>query len=246
MITPPNWKLPESIRKRLGQASYGRQRAIVEEGHLLLVLHKPPGPDQDNREGVLYWRSPTGEWQSSAGGPGMGSLKTHVQSYVDIEARHAKEYDHAMSAGQLFDLVEALTPLARAARNMHHALQHAREAMKSDAALIDVRDLAYEADRNMDLLLQDVRNAIDYKTARESEEQAKLSKEALLASHRLNILAALFLPLTAITSLFGMNFPSGIPANGPAVFWLVFAGGLVLGLFVKSWMLGLSHENKRE
>ncbi len=246
MITPPNWKLPESIRKRLGQASYGRQRAIAEEGHLLIVLHKPPGPDQDNREGVLYWRSPAGEWQSSTGGPGLGSLKTHVQSYMDIEARLSKEYDLAMSAGQLFDLVEALTPLARAARNMHHALQHAREAVKSDTALIDVRDLAYESDRNMDLLLQDVRNAIDYKTARESEEQARLGKEALQASHRLNILAALFLPLTAITSLFGMNFPSGIPAKGPAVFWLVFAGGVILGFFVKAWMLGLSTEKKRE
>lgn len=245
MITPANWKLPESIRKRLGQNTYGRQRIIAEEGHLLIVLHRPPNADQSHREGVLYWRTPTGEWLSSAGGPGMGALKSHVQSYIDLEAKLTKEYDHAMTAGQLFDLVESLTPLARAARNMHHALQSAREVAKNDAALIDVRDLSYEADRNLDLLLQDVRNAIDYKTARESEEQARLSKEALHASHRLNILAALFLPLTAVTSLFGMNFPSGVPAFGNAMFWIILAVGILMGFMVKAWMLA-SDSNGRE
>ena len=50
MIIPPTWNLPEAIRVRLGQSTYGRQRAIVEEGHLLLVLHKPPGPDDRGRE----------------------------------------------------------------------------------------------------------------------------------------------------------------------------------------------------
>lgn len=245
MILPPNWKLPETIRKRLGQSTYGRQRAMIEEGHLLLILHKPPGPDQPNREGVLFWRNPAGEWLCSLGGPGLGGLKTHVQSYLDLELKHAKSYDQAMTAGLLFDLVEALTPLARAARNMHHALQHAREAIKEDAALIDVRDLAYEADRNLDLLLLDVRNAIDYKTARESEEQARLSKEALQASHRLNILAALFLPLTAITSLFGMNFDWGFQENGRTYFWAILAAGLLLGFIMKSWVLGNSTDDKK-
>ena len=46
MIIPPTWSLPEAIRVRLGQTTYGRQRAMFEEGHLLLVLHKPPGPDE--------------------------------------------------------------------------------------------------------------------------------------------------------------------------------------------------------
>ncbi len=246
MITPPNWKLPESISQRLGQSTYGRQRIIAEEGHLLIVLHRPPNADQSNREGVLYWRSPSGEWQTSVGGPGLGTLKTHVQLYADLEAKLAREYDLAMSAGELFDLVETLTPLSRAARNMHQALQNARDAVKTDKALIDIRDLAYEADRNLELLLQDVRNAIDYKTARESEEQARLSKEALHASHRLNILAALFLPLTAITSLFGMNFHTGFESRGPVMFWVTLGIGVVLGMIIKSWVTAGSPENKQE
>ncbi|HWN96532.1 MAG TPA: CorA family divalent cation transporter [Methylomirabilota bacterium] len=236
MIIPPTWNLPEAIRVRLGQSTYGRQRAIVEEGHLLLVLHKPPGPDDRGREGVLFWRSPAGEWQCNRGGPGSGGLKRHVQSYVDIEGKLTQDYEAASTNGELFDLQETLTPLVRASRGMHNAMQAAREAIKQDAFIIEVRDLAYEVERNLDLLFEDVRNAIQQATAREAEVQARASKEALTASHRLNILAALFLPLTAITSLFGMNFTRGIDEHIPIMFWLVFAGGVTLGFVIKNWV----------
>ena len=75
MIIPPTWSMPEAIRLRLGQTTYGRQRAIFEQGHLLLVLHKPPGPDDRTRDGVLFWRNPTGDWQAHRGGTGAGALK---------------------------------------------------------------------------------------------------------------------------------------------------------------------------
>jgi hypothetical protein len=237
MIIPPTWSLPDSIRSRLGQTTYGRQRAIFEEGHLLLVLHKPPGPDDLKREGVLFWRNPSGEWQFSRGGPGPGGLKRHMQSYAEIEEKLVRDYEQANDVSQLFDLIEALTPLARSAHNLHLALQAAREAVKMDAFLIEMRDLAYEIERNFELLLDDARNALQYRNARQAEEQAQLSKEALQASHRLNILAALFLPLTAITSLFGMNFESGLDRHLPWLFWIVLATGIVLGFFIKGWIL---------
>ena len=236
MIIPPTWNLPESIRLRLGPNTYGRQRAIIEEGHVLLVLHKPPGPDDRTREGVLFWRNTAGEWQCNRGGPGPGGLKRHVQSYVDLEGKLTHDYEAASSSNAFFDLLEALTPLNRAARSMHAALQAAREAVKQDAFIIEVRDLAYEAERNFDLLVEDVRNAIQHTTAREAEIQAQASKEALTASHRLNILAALFLPLTAVTSLFGMNFAKGLDEERPLLFWIVFAGGIALGVVIKSWV----------
>ncbi len=236
MIIPPTWNLPEAIRVRLGANTYGRQRAIIEEGHVLLVLHKPPGPDDRTREGVLFWRNTAGEWQCNRGGPGPGGLKRHVQSYVDLEGKLTHDYEAAASSNAFFDLLEALTPLNRAARSMHAALQTAREAIKQDAFLIEVRDLAYEAERNFDLLVEDVRNAIHHTTAREAEIQAQASKEALTASHRLNILAALFLPLTAITSLFGMNFSTGLDVKIPLLFWIIFAGGVAIGFVIKSWV----------
>lgn len=237
MIIPPTWSLPEAIRTRLGTSTYGRQRAIVEEGHLLLVLHKPPGPDDDKREGVIFWRSPSGDWQFNRGGPGPGGLKRHVQSYAEIEAKLTADFDQATGLSTLFDLVEALTPLLRSARNMHAAIQTAREAIKGEPALIEARDSAYEVERTLDLLLEDVRNDIQYRTARQAEEQAQFSKAALQASHRLNTLAALFFPLTAITSLFGMNFSHGLSQGSPGMFWLVAFIGVALGLGMKSWVV---------
>jgi hypothetical protein len=240
MIIPPTWTVPEAIRTRLGQNSYGRQRAMFEEGHLLLVLHKPPGADERSREGVLFWRNPAGEWQFNRGGPGPGSLKRHIQSYSELEAKLTEAYEAAADINALFELLETLTPLVRAARNMQLALQTAREAVKTDTFLIEMRDVAYEASRNLELLQEDVRNAIQHRTARKAEEQARLSEQALHASHRLNILAALFFPLTAIASLFGMNLAHGLSEQKPAIFWLVFVLGCGLGFAMKSWVLGRS------
>lgn len=238
MIIPPTWSLPNAIRARLGQSSYGRQRALVEDGHIVLVLHKTPGPDDRQREGILFWRSPAGDWQCNRGGPGPGGLKRHLQSYADLEATLTAGYEKAADLNALFDLLEALTPLVRAARNMHHALQTARESVKGDAFLIEMRDLAYEIERNFELLIEDVRNEIHQRTARKAEEQARLSEQALHASHRLNILAALFFPLTAIASLFGMNLAHGLNQSRPAIFWLVFVLGCALGFAMKGWVLG--------
>jgi hypothetical protein len=238
MIIPPTWSLPEAIRFRLGQTTYGRQRAIVEDGHLLLVLHKPPGADDTGREGVLFWRSPSGEWQWSKGTAGQNALKRHVQGYAELAAKLEQDYESACDIGQLFDIVEALTPLTRAARNMHLALQTAREANKNEPFLVEMRDLAYESDRNFELLLEDVRNCIQYRTAREAEQQAQLSKEAVSASHRLNVLAAMFFPLTALASIFGMQLAHGLNERNPLNFWIVFAIGIGLGFAMKSWVIG--------
>jgi hypothetical protein len=238
MIIPPTWSLPDPIRARLGQTTYGRQRAIVEEGHLLLVLHKPPGPDETTREGVLFWRNPAGEWQFSRGGPGTGGLKRHVQTYAEIELELAQKYEDARDINALFDVVESLVPLVRAARNMHQTLQTAREAVKQDGFILEMRDLASDVERNFDLLLEDTRNAIQHRTAREAEEQAKLSRAALQASHRLNILAALFFPLTAVASLFGMNLLHGLNQSSVPIFWIVCAVSVALGFAMKGWVLG--------
>ena len=240
MIIPPTWSIPDAIRLRLGQNTYGRQRTIFEDGHLLLVLHKPPGPDDRAREGLLFWRNPSGDWQFNRGGPGTGGLKRHVQSYAELEAKLTTEYEQAEDINTLFDLMETLVPLTRAARNMHLALQTAREAIKGDTFLIEMRDQAYEVERNFDLLYEDVRNAIQHRAARKAEEQARLTEEALHASHRLNILAALFFPLTAIASLFSMNFAHGMDEHKPIIFWLVVAISVGLGFAMKSWVLGKS------
>jgi len=243
MIIPPTWNLPETIRTRLGTSTYGRQRAIVEEGHLLLVLHKPPGPDDAKREGVLFWRSPGGEWQCNRGGPGVGGVKRHVLAYAEVEAKLTADFEQATTLDQLFDLLAALTPMVRASRNQHAALQAAREAVKTETTLVELRDQSYEVERNLEVLLEDTRNAVSYRTAREAEEQARVSRAALHASHRLNTLAAWFFPLTAITSLFGMNFAHGLDARSPALFWGIFVVGVALGFGMKGWVVAHPKED---
>lgn len=237
MIIPANWNLPGAIQRRLSPTTFGRQRAIIEEGQLLLVLHRPPGPDDDTREGVLFWRNIKKEWHVSRGGAGAGSLKKLIQDYAQLEQKLSDEYDAANDATTLFKLLDHLIPLSRAARNMHLALQTARDGMEDDPFLIEVRDSSYDVERNLELLLEDVRNAIQYRTLREAEEQAHLTRETLRANHRLNILIGFFLPLTAVGSIFGMNLNSGIANNSTSLFWTVLLLALALGGLLVAWVL---------
>jgi hypothetical protein len=237
MIIPPTWNVPDSIRSRLGQNTFGRQRAIAEEGHVLLILHKPPGADDLRREGVVFWRDPAGNWLSGRSNSGAQALSAHVQSYADLDVAVAQKFEKANDTKALHELLAAVTPLARAAHNMHAALQDAREAVKGDKTIIELRDRAYEVDRNLDILVQDIQNALAYRAAREAEEQNRLTREALRASHRLNVLAALFLPLTALASIFGMELNHGFNRENVALFWIVTAAAVALGLAVKGWVL---------
>ena len=246
MILPTSWQLPDAVKVRLGQNTYGRQRAIFEEGHLLLVLHRPPGPSDRTREGSLFWRTPRGQWEFNRGAAATAALERQVQSYSELEGQLAHQYEAVETSGQLFALLEALTPLLRSARNQHLALQNARDGLPTDPFLIEVRDLAYEVERNLELLTEDVRNAIQYRQAREAESTSQSSREALQASHRLNTLAAWFFPLTALTSVFGMNLPNGVNQWGAWLFWLLFAGGVGLGFLIKGWVVGRPDQSRHE
>ena len=72
-MLPATWDVPQNFRDRLG-SSVGRQRAMLSDGHLLLVLHAPPDPDQDQRKGRFFWRKPDGVWASDQMGSGPGAV----------------------------------------------------------------------------------------------------------------------------------------------------------------------------
>jgi Mg2+ and Co2+ transporter CorA len=244
MIIPPDWNLPESITSRLGQKSAGRQRIIHEDGHLLVILHKPPAADDTTREAVILWRAPDGNWRHTRGQNGAAALNSHLQSYADREAALDAAAEKAEDTHTLYELLGELTPIVRAARNQQATLQAARDAVKNEKILIDARDRAYEIERNLDLLLEDIRNMIQYRTIREAEVQNRLTAEALRASHRLNVLAAIFLPLTAITGVFGMNLPSGLH-NNALLFWAIALASMFLGLILKSWVTASTPEKPK-
>ena len=236
MQLPSSWALPNQIKKRFGQKSSGKQRAMVADGHLLLVLHKAPQRGQRERQGVFFWRKPSGEWDYSGRGTGIRTLFKHLKDYSLAEEKFSKDYEKAKDAEDYFQILEALSPLHRAAKNLHGTLQSAREAIPDDRGIIDLRDWAYEIERSLDLLYMDTKNALDFNMAKKADEQTKLSMQSVKAGNRLNTLAAIFFPLTAVSSVFGMNLNHGFENAPILVFWLVFLGGISLGFLIRGWV----------
>jgi len=56
-----------------------------------------------------------------------------------------------------------------------------------------------------------------------------------VTAHRLNILAAIFLPLTARASVFGMEIHSGLP-DRPGLWALLCAAGITVGLVLSVFL----------
>lgn len=229
---PKNWDVPQVFRDRMG-AEVGRQRAMVEEGHLLLVLHAPPQPDEDHRQGRLFWRAPNGAW--SPMGITHGSLA--VDALLDEFDRAIAEIDEAenlaQSALQFLDLLQRLTPLVRTTQNLHQAVQDARQRLPDARELILLRDRAYATERRATLLLENARNMLHYVTARRAEEQARDAQVQTKAAHRLNVLAALFFPTATLAAVFGMELDNGLrqwdATHGPAPMVAILLVGLALG-----------------
>ncbi|SKB11796.1 conserved hypothetical protein [Planktothrix sp. PCC 11201] len=230
MKLPLTWNLPVTISDRLGQKSFGKQRAIIAEDNLLLVLHKAPEPGDRERDAVLFWRKPDGRWECSKGGVALQQLTNHIKEYNSAEEELNQFYKIAKTAEDYFTLLEAITPLQLAIENLHATLQTAREAIPQDRDLIDLRDGAYEIERTLDILYINTKNALDFKVAKETEASTK-------AAHRLNTLASIFFPLTAISCVFGMNLTSGLESQSILIFWIIFLAGIWLGLVVRQWVL---------
>ncbi len=244
MKLPLFWQqLPSEIKVRFGQKRAGRQRAMVAEGHLLLVLHKTPQPDSQEREGVFFWRKPDGSWDSSQGG-GLARLRDHIEEYESAQEKLSREYDQAQDAEDYFKLLEKITPLQHSTGNLYTTLQAAREAIAQDRDLIDLRDWAYDLDRTLDLLYMSTRHALDYQIARQSEKETRLSMQSVKIANRLNVLAAIFFPLTAISGIFGMNLRTGLEGISTWLFWLVLLLGILLGFGLSWWVLSAARGQK--
>jgi hypothetical protein len=232
---PDAWNIPQILRSRVRE-SVGRQRAMTAEGHLLLILHEPPKPDELQRRGRYFWRAPDGTWQSNSLGAGISALKKHLGEYRDALEKLDRDEQRADLADEYFQLLRDIAPLYRAAGHLHDTLQRAREAVPEDADLIVCRDEAYQVHRESELLRSDIRSGLDCAVARRAEEQAKSGEKMAVASHRLNVLAAIFFPLVTISAIMGMNLARGLEEAmlSQWLFWAVLVGGVVCGLLLKT------------
>ena len=246
MTIPPGWDLPDALRALVGQSS-GRQRALLHEGNLLIVLHRVPGQNDLKREGVLFWRAPPvlpkdetvpgesapAEWKSTSAKDGLPSLRLHLLEYERAVAELEKKYQSAQKSGgarELFEILQAVAPIYRAATNLGNALQSAGDLLPDAVELLPLRDAAGDFERAAELLQIDAKNALDYQIARGNDEAARLALQAAKAGQRLNVIAAITLPLTALAGVFGMNLPNGLEGAPPALFWGIFAGGAAFGI----------------
>lgn len=233
LVIPSTWELPPEITSRFGEKA-GRQRLMEHAGHLLLVLHQVPAPDSNERHGVLFWRKPDGTWETAEKGGGIAALRRHVDSYGQAVEDLDDQLDTTRAADGLFRILSAVAPLLRSAKNLHSVLQSARESAVNDKDIITLRDQAYSIERTADLLRIEAKNALDFDIARRAEEQAAKSEEISHAAHRLNVLAALFLPITAVSSVLGVNMPIGIEAwLTPGRFWTLMFFSLIIGFVLK-------------
>lgn len=230
-LLPKAWDVPEEFRQRLGDEA-GRQRLMLADGHLLLVLHAPPAVGQTMRLGRTFWRRPTGEWKPVALAHNDHPVGELLDQYEDVIEAIDLQEDDADTAREYFDLLTALNPMLRSCHNLYTVLQEARQAVQEDRSLILLRDRAYALNRRAELLHQDAKNTLDFVIARRAEEQADAARIQTRAAHRLNVLAAVFFPLATVSGVLGMNLNHGLEELNRSYAPWPLLGVLTLGLVV--------------
>ena len=89
-LIPATWNVPAEIIDRLGK-QVGRQRTMVAEKHLLIILHAPPSPEDMYRKGRFFWREPDSNWHSS-------ELKGGDRKSTRLNSSHRMPYRMPSSA----------------------------------------------------------------------------------------------------------------------------------------------------
>lgn len=205
---------------------------MTADGHLLIILHKVPRAGTSERESALFWRNPKGDWTSTEGGSGLGALTAFFEQWRKVTDQLEDVMAEPPLAENYFTVLQRTSPLLRTVRNTYRTMQDAREACP-DRELLLARDEAGELERAVDLLHHDAKNGMEYMIARQGEEQARQSNQLVVTGHRLNLLAAIFLPLTAMGSVFSMQLANGLEHwNAPWTFWLLVGGALLTGLLL--------------
>jgi Mg2+ and Co2+ transporter CorA len=231
-LVPEIWNIPSQLRDRVG-TGVGRQRMMAYEGHALLLLHACPRDRERERRGVAFWRSPDGDWRCAPGKDGFKTLCAHVEEFATELEKLDARIEAAHKASDFFAILRHARPVHRSARNMYGAIALLRDAVPDDKDVLALRDRAYEIERWAETMTNDAENGMEYTVAQHTEEQATMSERILEETHRLNMIAALFLPITALGAMLGMNVTSGLESLSPIVFWGIAIGAVFVGVVLR-------------
>ena len=108
----------------------------------------------------------------------------------------------AHETDEYLPILDSIGPIMRTIKNFMATLEEARELFPKERLLIDVRDRAYDLSRQADLLHMDVKNSMEVALIR-AAEQTDAAQRMAVATHRLNTLAAMFLPIATLGAVFG-------------------------------------------
>ena len=241
-----SWELPLAIERRLGPKSYGRQRVIAEDGHVLIILHGVLAKDQEFPEEYVFLHAPDGRCKATVSQRVKKQLRQLLAQFDAAYDVIEEQYKAAVTASELFASLDLVSPIKRTATHLYETLQAARKAI-DESLFIELRDEAYMISRAYDLLHEEIKSSLDYRIAKNTEKQAKQAAEALKAQNRLNILAAFTFPLISLATIFGMNLISGLEEMSPVIFWAVFVVGAIVGLILKAWVVpkGVSERSRK-
>ena len=237
---PKIWDVPLELRRRLSMHS-GRQRSIIVDDHLVLLLHKVPTSDSLHRESVYFWSAPKGEWFFSEQGSGWAALLDLVKQYDERVHKLEQDNESGSTTKEWFAILDEIGPIHRAIRNLREAVATGLDnTTKAEQRyqLQQIADLSAEIERNAELLQSDCQRSVQFNMARQAEIQAAFSRSQSSAAHRLNILAAVFLPIATLSSIFGMNLASGLE-EAPMLFWVVMAMGVALGVGIGIFVMNV-------
>ena len=242
MKLPAIWDLPQEIRHRVSKHQ-GRQRAMEAEGHILFILYRVPQPRTNERHVVYLWRKPDGTWEFSERGTGINALSGLLQEYEQVVEEMESRQESAKLPEHWYAIVERIGPVQRAIQQMYVTLQEARRTipdLEQQAALQGPCDQASNLVRGCDQLLADAKISMDFFATKQSYIQSLVSRDQARAAFRLNILAALFLPLGTIAAVFGMNLQHGLEAQSSWFFWGIFAAGITAGVAIGAYVLNFN------
>lgn len=235
-LLPHNWTVPDKFRARLGTQA-GKQRVMVHEGHLLVILHAVPEAGELTRKAAFFWRPPDGAWKSSGASAkgGVVAIRAHLDQFTAVLGALEERVESAARAADYFSVLQTVAPILRTARGLHKTMQEARDARSDDVDLISLRDHAGDIERAAELVHSDAKNGLDFTIAKRAEEQAEIGAHIAASSHRLNLIAALFLPVTAVATVFSMNFLHGLETRyAPWLFWGVLVLSFLFGFMVRA------------